>query len=36
MSIEYLLLWIFLLLVIGAVFWLPAAMPLIHSVLQVM
>jgi hypothetical protein len=34
--LKYLLLWIFLLLVDGAVFWLPAAMPLIYSVLQVL
>jgi hypothetical protein len=30
-SIEYVLLWVFLLLVIGAVFWLPAAIPLISA-----
>ena len=33
MSVEYVLLWVFLLLVIGAVFWLPATIPLIQVML---
>jgi hypothetical protein len=32
-SVEYVLLWVFLLLVIGAVFWLPATIPLIQAML---
>jgi hypothetical protein len=32
-AVEYVILWFFLLLVILAAFWLPAAIPLISAVL---
>ena len=32
-TVEYVILWFFLLLVIGAAFWLPAVIPLISAML---